>query len=146
MQIEALTGSTTIASLMSALTSLPSGLDGMYDWTLRRIEAQPQEESSLAKKALLWLTFSKTPLQIEELQCALATSYDAEGFDPQSVPPVEIILTACGGLVTTVTAKTLTGEAYVEVKLIREHAGLLPPCSTAHLTYSTVQIIRPANT
>jgi hypothetical protein len=92
---------------MVALTSSLSGLDGVYNWTLRRIDGQPQEESSLTKKALLWLTFTKTPLQIKELQCTLATLYDTEGFDPQSVPPIKIILTACHSLVTTVAAKML---------------------------------------
>ncbi|KAJ3527065.1 hypothetical protein NMY22_g9920 [Coprinellus aureogranulatus] len=104
MQIEALTGSTNVASLMSALEALPVGLDGMYTWTLQRIEAQPREESLLAKKALLWLTFSKGPLTMADLQRALATSQRAENgashYDPLCITPADIILTACCGLVS----------------------------------------------
>lgn len=116
--MEVLTGSTNFASLMDALESLPSGLEAMYDWTLRRIEAQPQADALLAKRALLWLTFAKSPLRIVDLQCALATSYDAGRFIPESVCPVEIILTACAGLVSA-DGSDLTGD--VQLKLIREY-------------------------
>lgn len=107
---------------MSSLESLPTGLHDMYAWTLRRIVAQPPEEALLAQRVLLWLTYSEATLQMADLQRALATSYDTEGggYDPESITPAEIILTACCGLVSTGSARSDAGEAsQAEVKLIR---------------------------
>lgn len=86
-------------ALHKALESLPETLHKTYDRILQNIDAQDQEK---ARHALIWLAFSKRPLEIEEVANAAVldpqaiTSFDPEErlFEPNSI--LEIL----GSLVT----------------------------------------------
>ena len=86
-------------ALDKALESLPETLHKTYDRILRNIDAQDQEK---ARHALIWLAFSKRPLEIEEVANAAVldpqaiTTFDPDErlFDPNSI--LEIL----GSLVT----------------------------------------------
>lgn len=86
-------------ALDKALKSLPETLYKTYDQILRNIDAQDQEK---AYHALIWLSFSKRPLRIEEVANAAVlnpqtnTTFDLDErlFDPNSI--LEIL----GSLVT----------------------------------------------
>lgn len=67
-----------------------------------RIEGQPRDQAELAKEALAWIVRSKRQLNATELQHALAVEADELVLDPDNVPGVEDILSACAGLVTLV--------------------------------------------
>lgn len=99
LQIEAITGSRNISALKSVLESLPSGVEDVYHRTMDRINLQDEADATLAKLALMWLARAKRALSMIELQHALATSYEDRTFDPDSVTPPDIILSACCGLV-----------------------------------------------
>ena len=86
-------------ALDKALKSLPETLYKTYNQILRNIDAQDQEK---AYHALIWLAFSKRPLEIEEVANAAVldpqtnTTFDLDErlFDPNSM--LEIL----GSLVT----------------------------------------------
>jgi hypothetical protein len=100
--------------LKKALSSLPTGVDGLYHLTMRRIEDQSEAGSQLALRALLWLAHSQRTLTVEELQDALATSHETEEFDPEARTPIDTILLCCCGLV-------VVDQPTKEVRLIREY-------------------------
>ena len=84
----------------------------MYSQTLKRIDDQMEEETYLAKNALIWLSRAKRALTMVELQDALATSYATGVYDPDAITPHDIILAVCCGLVTLDSVSK-------EVRLIR---------------------------
>lgn len=86
-------------ALDKALESLPETLHKTYDRIFQNIDFQDKQK---ARRALIWLAFSKRPLEIEEVANAAVldpqelTTFDHDGrfFDPNSI--LEIL----GSLVT----------------------------------------------
>ncbi|TEB33740.1 hypothetical protein FA13DRAFT_1730013, partial [Coprinellus micaceus] len=63
-----------------------------------RIEDQGEAEVSLAKHALLWVTYAHGYLTIDDLRSALARVSPKEGIDPYDRPTEAMILSCCCGL------------------------------------------------
>jgi len=108
-------GKTTEKSVRNALETISAGstVSGhapedvvarlyarVYGETMTRIEEQSEDEATLAKQALLWITCVTRPLSTGELQHALAVEVDQEDFDETNQPDVEDIISVCAGLVT----------------------------------------------
>ena len=89
----------TINQLRKTVNSLPSGLDDSYKRTLQRIDSQPKADISLARKAILWLTYAFRSLSIAELQHALAVSDQPVGFDEDDIAEENVIVSVCFGLI-----------------------------------------------
>jgi len=86
----------------------------MYSSTWERIVAQSQKSVSLAKRAIIWLTYAFRPLRIIELRHALAVQPDTATFDDNDVSTEETIVSVCCGLIV------IEGESQT-VRLVREH-------------------------
>ena len=114
LQIESLKHCISVKKLRQVVELLPSGLDDLYRHTWRRIEAQTEDEVSLATKAIIWLTYAYQSLTVTELQHALAVSDDVEGFDEDDVVAEELIISVCCGLIV------VDGESRI-VRLVREY-------------------------
>ncbi|KAF6741458.1 hypothetical protein DFP72DRAFT_1083911 [Ephemerocybe angulata] len=99
----------SVNSLLKALEHLPSGVNDMYRHTLERINAQPEEDVSIAHRVFIWLMYSvpgfdngssyAQSFSIADLQHALAVSFDDETYDEGEIIPASMILSLCGGLV-----------------------------------------------
>ncbi|KAF7343474.1 Ankyrin repeat domain-containing protein [Mycena venus] len=76
-----------------------ANLNHTYDVVLERIYCQNQDDSRLATQVLLWISSSKRPLLVSELQEALAIETGTTALDADSLPDIDIILSICGGLV-----------------------------------------------
>lgn len=70
-----------------------------YKQAMERIEGQPDDIRSLAKRTLTWITRAKRPLSITEIQHALAVRERMTEFDPRDMPDVKALESACAGLV-----------------------------------------------
>jgi len=86
-----------------ALDTFPSGVELMYEETLKRIDNQSEEESKIARLALLWVARAARPLSLTELQQAVATvyipgSFEIGEYDSEGVPEEDMILSVCCGL------------------------------------------------
>lgn len=105
-----------MAKLRKAVEMLPSGVSDMYQTTWKRIEAQGDDDVSLAKHTLSWLAYSLQvgSLSIIQLQHALAVDTEAELFDEDNITPEELITSVCCGLVTIDRASEL-------VRLVRKY-------------------------
>ncbi|KAF6754079.1 hypothetical protein DFP72DRAFT_1170539 [Ephemerocybe angulata] len=91
----------SVNTLLKGLDQLPSGVDAMYEHTLARIGAQPEEDASIAYRVFIWLLYSKKTLTPEDIQFALAISFEDKSYDAGDVIPRDLILSLCGGLITS---------------------------------------------
>ena len=89
----------------------------MYELTMKRIEAQSEEDAHIGKLALMWVSRAKERLTTRQLQEAVATpynpgSFEAGEFQEEDITKLDLILSAAGGL--------LVVEENGEVRLVRE--------------------------
>jgi len=89
----------SIKKLFTAVESLPLGLNALYERTWERIEDQTDDEVSLARKVVIWLTHAYRPLKVTELQHAVAVPDEGDGFDEGDVTAEELIISVCCGLI-----------------------------------------------
>lgn len=86
-----------------ALTQLEQGstaLDSAYDDALKRIDSQLEGLRNLARKVLLWITYAKRELSIEELQEAIAVRPGRQDLDLRKyINDPDQIVSVCHGLV-----------------------------------------------
>jgi len=75
-------------------------LGGTYRTTLERIKAQGEERAKLGMAALMWISHSLRPLQVDEIQHALAIRIGSNTLDYDNIPGVSTMLACCQGLVT----------------------------------------------
>lgn len=75
-------------------------LERVYEQAMLRISGQNPAWKELAFKVLLWITFAKRQLTTLELQHALATKIGTSELDHDDLPDLEIMVSACAGLVT----------------------------------------------
>lgn len=97
--------------LFDSLEKLPSGVDAMYRLTLQRVAAQPPKVVSVAHRVFVWLLYSAATLSTKDMQQALAVDTNSYTFERDAVVDVELVLSACQGLVTT-TESSDDGEIF----------------------------------
>ena len=85
--------------VLRALDNLPEGIDDIYNDAMDRIERQSEVDKQLAKQVLSWITHTRRPLSVEELQCALAVSPDTIELDPGALIYERKLTSVCAGLV-----------------------------------------------
>ena len=76
-----------------------SGLEGAYSVTLSRIKRQDREKSRLGMAALMWISHSERPLEVNELCYALGVEIGSVDLDEDKVPSIGTVLACCQGLV-----------------------------------------------
>ncbi|KAK0480413.1 hypothetical protein EDD18DRAFT_1263009, partial [Armillaria luteobubalina] len=87
------------AQLNKELEKLPSTLEKAYELLLDRINSLPQANRDLAYRVFGWIAFAACPLEVEELQYALAIEQQTKGVDPANITDEGILLSICAGLV-----------------------------------------------
>jgi ankyrin repeat protein len=90
---------TEVKSTLAKLSKGSTALDKAYNDALRRIEGQLPGEYERAKQVLSWLAFARRPLTTAELCYALAVEPGTSKLDPDNMPDVEDLVSACAGLV-----------------------------------------------
>ncbi|KAF5603924.1 ankyrin protein [Fusarium subglutinans] len=75
-------------------------LSDAYEQTMTRIESQAPDHAILAKRVLLWLTYARSQLTIEDLRYALATRSKHRMVCPQDLPFESTMISVCAGLVS----------------------------------------------
>lgn len=69
---DSLTDAISRSILRRALQDLPSGIPETYRQTMKRIRDQTKYHRELAERALMWVSCSRRPLEMPELQHAVA--------------------------------------------------------------------------
>lgn len=92
---------TTVKKLRKALESLPINYDEAYKSTLDRISKQDRERHELARHAMHWICSSRRPLNMTELQHAIASlNEDESSYGKEDLATEKSILSSCLGLLT----------------------------------------------
>ena len=100
LQIEYIAQADTRRKLLRSLEQLPASLDDLYAENMRRIDEKRPIKRSFAYETLFWVSHSRRPLTVVELQCALGLELGDTSFDPESISLESDILDACGALLT----------------------------------------------
>ncbi|PQE26429.1 Ankyrin repeat-containing domain protein [Rutstroemia sp. NJR-2017a BBW] len=103
LHIEAIACELKISRVRKALVDLPEVLAQSYDEALKRVsECQDTNRRDLAMNILMWLSCTKRPLTIRELQHALVImelDADENELDEDDFYEQDLLLTVCAGLV-----------------------------------------------
>lgn len=98
LQMDMLLRLHTLVEMRRALEAISNKVDDFYKITLERIRAG---NSDTPLKILAWLVTSRQPLNIGELQEALAVEYSTTMVDQDAlIPEVDIIAMCCGLVIT----------------------------------------------
>jgi len=102
LSIETILQETTIYSRRQRLREMENGLDlgGAYGAMLGRIKAQGGEKARLGMAALMWISHSRRPLQVDEICHAVAIRIGSNDLDYDNIPEISALLDCCQGLVT----------------------------------------------
>ncbi|KAI8182295.1 Vegetative incompatibility protein HET-E-1 [Colletotrichum sp. SAR 10_65] len=96
--IDSLSCKTTLKAVRKALDAASAGDDTyayFYEEALERIRVQPTAHVQLASQVLSWIVFAKRPLEIRELQHALAVEEEELDIEEDNIPSAEIMISAC---------------------------------------------------
>jgi len=101
LTMDAILGETTAASRRQKLKAMTEGSDlkDFYGATIDRIKEQGGEKARLGMAALMWISHSERPLQLDELLHALAVEIGSTDLNVEKAPSVETLLSCCLGLV-----------------------------------------------
>jgi len=126
------------------------GLGGVYEATLGRIKAQGGDKARLGMAALMWISYSRRPLQVDEICHAIAIRIGSNDLGSDDIPAISTLLGCCQGLVTV-------DKGASTVRLIhftlQEYLCTLPDFDGAHstiaetcLTYLNSQHVKDPST
>ena len=73
-------------------------LGDAYDTTIRRIKEQEGDRSRLGMAALMWISHSERPLNVDELCHALAVEIGSSDINTNNIPSIRTVLGCCQGL------------------------------------------------
>ena len=92
-------GMTTKSKRRKALETLPPDLYLSFARIIARIRESSVDQAELGITVLMWLHFARRPLQLVELQHALAVENSHTEFDADNIPSKKALLDCCLGLV-----------------------------------------------
>jgi Ankyrin repeats (3 copies) len=110
LHLESLTSKTNRRAVRKALHELPTTLYGNYDDAMERIKQQPTQ--TLALRVLSWIVYAARPLQLKELQHAIAVDElepDDRSISEESLTPPSILINACAGMIKIDEASNIIG-------------------------------------
>jgi len=125
LSIETILQEVTIHRRRQKLWAMLNGLDlrGAYGATLERIKAQGGEKTKLGMAVLMWITYSRRPLHVDEIRHAIATHIGSNGLNSDDVPAISTLLGCCQGLVTIDKGTSTIRLIHFTLK---EYLGTLP--------------------
>ena len=85
--------------MLQKVTTTGVDLDSVYGQTLQQIKEQKGDRARLGMEALMWVSYAKRPLRIDELCHALAVDVEATDLDAGNIQPQDTVLGSCLGLV-----------------------------------------------
>src|SRR5215469_10005136 len=99
-----------------ALKEMPTDLYDSFGQTLERINKQSPNFKSLAHRILLWLSRSKRPLSINELQQFLAIQPGESSIENGNMPMQRTMIHVCMGLVIIDQRSSIVGLVHFSLQ------------------------------
>lgn len=123
LQMESIAQAVSTRRLTELLHQLPPNLEGVYSESMRRIEEKVPGERDIARETLFWVSHSRRPLTVAEIQCALSLEPGDTLLDPDNIVLESDILDACGALVTVERKSNVVRLVHYTVKEYFEHTS-----------------------
>ena len=73
------------------------GLGDVYNATIGRIKAQEEARAGHGMEALMWISHSEWPLNVDEIGHVLAVEIGLTNFNTENVPSIRTVLDRCQG-------------------------------------------------
>ena len=101
-QLKAISDQVSDYGVEDTLRNMPEDIYGTYDRILEVINKKPLAQRDLARKALLFVAYSREPVSIDVLALAIAAKDHTQSLDTlrSSISTEEMILHACGNLLS----------------------------------------------
>ena len=102
-QLKAIGEQVSDSGIEDTLRDIPKDIDSTYDRILDKIDRKPPAQRDLARKALLFVAYSRGPVLIDVLALAIAAKDHTQSLDTlrSSISTKDIILHTCGNLLST---------------------------------------------
>jgi ankyrin repeat protein len=97
--MDALADCLTIREIENALGSLPQGINDTYDQVMERIEKLSVNRRRAVKRLLQWVSYSKRPLTLEELEHAIAVSRGTRELLTDHIISAKVLTSLSAGIV-----------------------------------------------
>jgi len=153
LNIQTILRETTIHRRREKLGAMTNGLGlgDAYDATIGRIKAQQGDRARLGMAAVMWISHSERPLEVDEICHALAVEIGSSDINANNVPSIRTLLACCQGLATVDKKSSTVRLIHFTLKEhLSRHANLFDrPHSTIAetcLTYLNFQAIRDLST
>lgn len=137
LQFRNILSQTNESEVLQALRELPFGLIQNLDLAMEHIKLQDSQSPTRANRAmrtLMWLSHSRRPLTIYELQHALATKTGNAQFYPGNLVNTVLLAESCLGLVTVDEETSTVRLVHSSVNdYLQEHSEELFSCGHGRL-------------
>ena len=97
--MDTLASKLTPGAVSSALQTLPKELDGIYAEAMKRIQDLQPSHKDVTMYFLQWVAYAEQPLQIREIEHAIAVVDGSHEIDNDNVILADILTSFCAGLV-----------------------------------------------
>ena len=102
LSIEAILQEVTIYQRRQKLITMKNSLDlgAAFEAMMGRIKAQGGEKARLGMAAMMWISHSRRPLEVNEICHAIAIRIGSNDLDNDDIPTISTLLDCCQGLLT----------------------------------------------
>ena len=149
LNIKAILQETTLYRRREKLDTMTNGLGlgDAYDTTIGRIKAQKGDRARLGMAALMWISHSERPLNVNEICHALAAEIGSTDVNADNVPSILTVLGCCQGLAivdkrsSSIRLIHFTLKEYLSrhaALFDKPHSGIAETC----LTYLNFKVIK----
>lgn len=99
--MDTLASKLTPGAVSAALQTLPKELDGIYAEAMKRIQDLQTSHKDLAMYFLQWVAYAEQPLQIREIEHAIAAVEGTHEIDNDNIISADVLTSFCAGLVVS---------------------------------------------
>lgn len=85
----------TPKAILAALNNLPTEVDDIYELAMHRIEDLNEYRRDIAKRFLMWITYTFRPLTTTEIEYAVAILLDTSNIEEDAIVDEDDVIRAC---------------------------------------------------
>lgn len=97
--MDSLSTKRTPRAIQDALRNLPTKISDTYDQAMQRIEANNEDDRTIAMNFLLWIAFAYRPLGVAEVEHASSIVANTSDVDRDEILSAGVLTSMCAGLV-----------------------------------------------
>lgn len=111
----------TPKAVQLALRNLPTEISGTHDQAMERIEATNEDDRKIVMNFLLWIAFSRRPLNVAEVEHASAILIGTKYVDQDNILGARELTSMCAGLVIVDASNIVRFVHFSAQSYFRDH-------------------------